>query len=93
MFFLVLSLIGIVCGLSDITLIVPLCAFFVAFANGSIYTQANRKIDQEVDDQYNLIALSFWLFLGDCGSVIGSNTTPFLTDLFNNIYGDYTCSS
>eukprot|EP00011_Vannellida_sp_DIVA3-517-6-12_P007473 CAMPEP_0114626266 /NCGR_PEP_ID=MMETSP0168-20121206/11691_1 /TAXON_ID=95228 ORGANISM="Vannella sp., Strain DIVA3 517/6/12" /NCGR_SAMPLE_ID=MMETSP0168 /ASSEMBLY_ACC=CAM_ASM_000044 /LENGTH=427 /DNA_ID=CAMNT_0001837561 /DNA_START=10 /DNA_END=1290 /DNA_ORIENTATION=- len=91
MFFLILSVIGVVCGLSDITLIVPMCAFLVAFANGSIYTQANRLIDHEVDDQYNLIALSFWLFLGDCGSVLGSNTTPFLTNLFESVYGTYTC--
>lgn len=33
-----------------------------------------RYIDQQVHKDFNLISLSFWLFIGDIGSVAGSNT-------------------
>jgi predicted membrane protein len=51
----------------------PLCAFGIAFANGAIYAQSARYIDKNVPIAYNLVSLSVWLFVGDIGSVIGSN--------------------
>lgn len=33
-----------------------------------------KFIDAKVDKQFNLIALSIWLFIGDIGSVTGANT-------------------
>ena len=36
-FFLIFSAVGIIIGLSDITILVPLTALGVAFANGSLY--------------------------------------------------------
>jgi len=71
--FLIISAVGICCGLSSITYIIPVCAFCIAFANGAIYAQSARYIDQNVPIAYNLVSLSVWLFVGDIGSVIGSN--------------------
>jgi hypothetical protein len=39
LWFLLLSATGVVVGLSGVPEIVPLCAFLVAFANGSMYDQ------------------------------------------------------
>ena len=36
-FFLILSVTGMVIGLSDITILVPICPLLVAFANGSMF--------------------------------------------------------
>lgn len=36
-FFLIFSIIGIVCGLSNIPELIPICAFLIAFCNGSMY--------------------------------------------------------
>jgi hypothetical protein len=57
----------------------------VAFANGAIYAQSARHIDQVVDDEFNLIALSFWLFVGDIGSVIGSNVLLYVCMLVEKL--------
>jgi len=48
--------------------------FAIFFANGAIYATTTRFVDQQVHKDFNLIALSFWLFIGDVGSVLGSNT-------------------
>lgn len=77
-FFWVFAALGIAAGVVHSAFFVPFCCFLVMFCNGSIYSQANRMIDSEVDKQYNLIAFSFWLFIGDMGSVIGSNTISYI---------------
>jgi len=71
--FLVLAIIGVACGLSDVIYLIFFCSFLVAFCNGAIYSQANRHIDANIPKQFSLIAFSSWLFIGDIGSVIGSN--------------------
>ncbi len=53
-----------------------LCAIgisLIMFGNGILYGSTTKHIDKCIDKQYNLIALSMWLFVGDIGSVIGSN--------------------
>ena len=45
--------------------------------NGSIYAATTKHIDENVGRQYNLLALSVWLFVGDIGSVLGSNTWEY----------------
>jgi len=80
------SILGGALGLSHVSVLVPMCGFLVAFANGSIYAQANRKIDEGVAEKYSLIAFSFWLFLGDIGSVIGSNIISYLTVDVQRLY-------
>ena len=45
---------------------------------GSVYALSTRHIDAKVPHAYNLISLSVWLFVGDIGSITGSNTwQPF----------------
>eukprot|EP01091_Cochliopodium_minus_P018747 TRINITY_DN7681_c0_g1_i1.p1 TRINITY_DN7681_c0_g1~~TRINITY_DN7681_c0_g1_i1.p1 ORF type:complete len:414 (+),score=79.81 TRINITY_DN7681_c0_g1_i1:37-1278(+) len=84
--FLIFSACGIVMGLSNVAEFVPFCAFLIAFANGSIYAQTVKVIDSKVPREYNLISLSFWLFIGDVGSVIGSNVTQPLINLISRLY-------
>ena len=48
--------------------------FAIFFANGAIYATTAKYIDQQVHKDFNLISLSFWLFIGDIGSVLGANT-------------------
>lgn len=74
-YFLVLSIIGAGLVLSKTALIAPLGMFMVMFANGSIYAQTTKFVDIHVDKQYNLMALSMWLFIGDIGSFIGAQIT------------------
>lgn len=91
--FLLFSIGGIVIGLLDITILVPLTALGVSFANGSLYTQSNRKIDRDVPEKYNLVSLSFWLFVGDIGSVLGSNMISFISTWVKDIYNPAELSS
>lgn len=71
--FLVLSAVGASLVLSKTALVAPIGMFLVMFANGSIYAQTTKYVDNAVPRSYNLIALSFWLFIGDIGSFIGAN--------------------
>ena len=76
--YLVACLAGAALCLLKVAFVAPLGIFLVFFANGSIYATTTRHIDTNVDKQYNLIALSVWLFIGDIGSVAGSNTLPYV---------------
>ncbi len=56
--------------------------FLIFFANGSIYATTTKHMDNTFKEgtelaQYHLIALSVWLFVGDIGSVTGSNTWEY----------------
>ena len=73
-YFLAGSLAGVWLGLAKIPLLAPLGLFCVFYANGSIYATSTKHIDSKVDRAFNLTALSIWLFIGDFGSVLGSNT-------------------
>lgn len=84
--FIIFAALGIGCALSNLAVLVPFCGFLVAFCNGSIYAQANRQIDTTVDRRYNLIAFSFWLFIGDIGSVLGSNVIQYVSVDIKNLY-------
>lgn len=76
--FLVLTVCGIALNLSAAKCgygaLAPFGGFLIFCANGSIYNHTCRRIDSVVSRQHNLTALSFWLFVGDVGSVVGSNT-------------------
>lgn len=80
LWFLILSIVGAILCLSKIAILSPFGIFLVFFANGSIYANSTRHIDNFVPKQFNLIALSFWLFIGDFGSVAGSNVIPYIRD-------------
>eukprot|EP01119_Soliformovum_irregulare_P020832 TRINITY_DN6809_c0_g2_i1.p1 TRINITY_DN6809_c0_g2~~TRINITY_DN6809_c0_g2_i1.p1 ORF type:complete len:424 (+),score=83.09 TRINITY_DN6809_c0_g2_i1:347-1618(+) len=86
LFFLVLSFAGAAAGLSHVIWLIFICPLFVAFANGAIYSQANRHIDTHVDKRYSLVAFSFWLFLGDVGSVVGSNLIQYVNLEVGRLY-------
>lgn len=66
----------------------PIAGFLIFFANGSIYNRACRHIDDVVPKSFNLTALSFWLFLGDMGSVTGANLMQYLKQW---MVGDISC--
>jgi hypothetical protein len=72
LFLLNFSIIGGACVLSKVAVIAPVGIFCVMFANGLIYAHTTKHIDNAVDDTYNLIALSVWLFVGDVGSLIAA---------------------
>jgi hypothetical protein len=80
-FYLVLMLCGAALVLSKTALVAPIGMFFVMFCNGSIYAQSTRHVDNEVDDRFNLIGLSIWLFVGDIGSVAGSQLVHVVRQL------------
>jgi len=86
LFFLVFTVIGAAAGLSNFIYIIFLCPLLVAFCNGSIYSQANRHIDTKVPKEFSLIAFSFWLFIGDIGSVLGSNLISYVNVEVKRLY-------
>eukprot|EP00768_Dysnectes_brevis_P006027 gnl/Dysnectes_brevis/459_a511_4796.p1 GENE.gnl/Dysnectes_brevis/459_a511_4796~~gnl/Dysnectes_brevis/459_a511_4796.p1 ORF type:complete len:434 (-),score=110.69 gnl/Dysnectes_brevis/459_a511_4796:98-1399(-) len=58
-------------GIPDLQLLAPL---FIMWGNGVLYVQTSRWIKEVTkDNNWNLAAYSFWLFVGDCGSVIASS--------------------
>jgi hypothetical protein len=86
LFFLVLSVCGAIMVLSKTALVAPIGIFLVMFANGSVYAHSTRFIDNAVDDRYNLAALSMWLFVGDIGSVVGSNLVSTIRKPIGPVY-------
>ena len=81
-----LSLLGATLALLKIPLLTIFGMFFIFFANGAIYATTTHYIDQHVPKEYNLAALSTWLFLGDCGSVSGSNS-------WKSVYDAWVCAN
>ena len=80
-YYLILGFIGgFICCL-QIPILNWIGIMLVFLCNGLVYAGATRKIDLTVNKSYSLTALSFWLFIGDCGSVTGSN----IWELFVNI--------
>merc|ERR1712217_88880 len=79
-FYTVFSATGVALILSKIPIVAPLGGFCITFGDGLIYGSISRHIDGVVPKQFNLIAISFWLFVGDIGSVVGSNLLSFIRD-------------
>ena len=79
--FLIATGLGVAAVLSKQPLLAPFGMLLVMFGNGSIYSHTTKYVDDCVDRRYNLIALSFWLFVGDAGSFIGANVVSPLRDL------------
>jgi len=76
---LILTAIGVAFGVTKIAFLGWIGMFFVMFANGSIYGITTKHVDTTIPRQYNLVALSVWLFVGDMGSYIASNLTNLIT--------------
>lgn len=82
--FLLLSVLGAFICLLKLPIVAPIGIFLVFFANGGIYATSSKHIDSHVDRKINLTALSIWLFIGDIGSVLGSNTWELVAKLVCN---------
>ena len=77
--FLVLNIVGFGFCVSNIALLAPIGMFFIMFGNGSVYSTTTRLIDNHVENQFNLAAVSVFLFIGDSGSYVASLViTPIL---------------
>lgn len=75
--FSVLTLIGAALSLARVAILAPIGMFLIMLGNGMIYATSTKHIDENVEWRYNLIGVSFWLFVGDCGSYLASTlTTP-----------------
>lgn len=79
--YLLASALGGALCLAKLPLVAPLGISLVFFANGAIYATSTKHIDTSVGRVFNLTALSIWLFIGDVGSVVGSNTWQVVAPL------------
>jgi hypothetical protein len=90
-YWLVFSVLGAGICFLKLAFIAPLGAFFVMFANGGIYAISTKHIDRNVLKEFNLVALSVWLFVGDIGSFTGSNMIPYIQDIVCSKHFEYVC--
>lgn len=67
--------------------------FLIFLANGLIYASTTRKIDAHILKQWSLTSLSIWLFVGDLGSVTGSNVWQFVDNWVCPKKTKYFCNS
>ena len=79
--YLVFTACGVLIIIAQIPLIAPIGTFLVFFGNGSIYAQSCRKLDTFLDPSVSVWGNSLFFFLGDCGSVIGAVSIPYVRDL------------
>ena len=90
--YLALSALGATLCLIKVPLLAPLGTFCIFAANGAIYATSTKHIDSHVDRSINLTALSLWLFIGDLGSVAGSNTWPIAAGLLcRGVHAPHMC--
>lgn len=78
MIYLCFSFVGAFCCLLKIPILSWIGMFFVFFANGLVYAATTKRVDATVNKTFSLTCLSIWLFIGDVGSVTGSNTWQFV---------------
>lgn len=78
LWFLMLLVFGVALNLALIPEIAPLAAFLIMWANGGLYVQSTKLFQREFVHAFHLTATSLWLFLGDCGSTIGSNMVQIM---------------
>ncbi|ETO13985.1 hypothetical protein RFI_23383 [Reticulomyxa filosa] len=95
LWFLLSSFAGGILCVVKIPILMWLGGFAIFFANGLIYAATTKRIDASVGRIFNLTSLSVWLFVGDVGSVTGSNTWEILEPLVcaNEKHSRYFCNS
>jgi len=76
-----INLTGILMLLSFTPLLAPLGTFLVLLGDGLIYGTISKHIDSTFPTEFNLVAISMWLFIGDFGACLGSCSTNFLRTL------------
>jgi len=71
--FLFMNMAGALMVISGIPEVMIFGNFLIMFSNGIIYVQTSRWVKEStVGTSWNLAAYSFWLFVGDAGSVVAS---------------------
>jgi MFS family permease len=83
--YLLLTATGVGIIVTMIPMIAPIGTFLIFFANGSIYAQSCRMLDSRLDMDVSVLGNSLFFFLGDCGSVIGAISIPFIRDLLTDV--------
>lgn len=73
LWYLILDVIGIGLILSKAPILAPFGLFLIMYGNGAIYATSVKHVDLVVSHDYNLIALSCYLCVGDIGGIIGAN--------------------
>jgi len=76
----IFTILGVTLLLSRVPALAPLSTFFVMLGDGLIYGTISRHVDTHVPKEFNLTAISYWLFVGDFGSVAGSNMISYIRD-------------
>lgn len=67
------NLVGILLITRWVPLLAPVGAFLIMLADGLIYGSITRHIDERISNEFNLTAITTWLFFGDVGSIVGQN--------------------
>lgn len=83
--FTIFTVAGLVMCLSKVAMLAPLGIFVIMFGNGLIYASSTKYIDGHVQWRFNLVAISFWLFTGDCGSYIASTLTTPISNVMGRV--------
>merc|ERR1712113_209271 len=78
-----LHLVGVVLILLKMPLMAPIGVFLVMLADGLIYGTISREIDARIPKEFNLVAISYWLVLGDLGGITGSNLIAYIREWVN----------
>lgn len=90
--YLALSVLGAACCLLRVPFAAWTGIFLIFLANGLIYAASTKFIDRSVDKTYSLTAISVWLFVGDIGSVTGSNLWQFFEPMVcRHSHSKYLC--
>jgi len=76
--YVLISITGGVLLLMRMPLLAFLSNFLILVGDGLIYGSVARNIDAHVPKRYNLIAISYWLFVGDFGSVAGGILVSYI---------------
>jgi len=75
-----LNVAGVALIMLWVPMLAPVGAFLVQLGDGIVYGTITRHIDACTPKEFNLIVLSFWLFIGDFGSVMGANLIYFIRE-------------
>eukprot|EP01084_Bolivina_argentea_P208020 354805_1 len=91
--YLVLSFLGAFLCILKIPVLTWIGMLAIFSANGLIYAASTKHIDKHVDKMFSLTAISLWLFIGDIGSITGSNLWQFFQPIVCSGYehSDYFC--
>jgi len=78
--FIASNVFGVLLVLQKMPALALVGVFFIMVGDGLIYGSISKRIDVTVPKEFNLIAISYWLFVGDFGSVLGSNLVAYIRD-------------